>query len=95
MRNNGVMTCQNIEVFQEIVFPSSKRGNGIKNAGRTIGFHRKICFTCPNCDLYFTIQDERHRDEVIGDGTRTGFCRKSESIAPCIHNQMVQMCGLG
>ena len=44
MRNNGVMTCQNIEVFQEIVFPSSKRGNGIKNAGRTIGFHRKNLF---------------------------------------------------
>ena len=89
MRNNGVMTRRNIQMFQEIVFPSSKSCNGIKNAGRRIGFHRNICITVLHCDLYVTVRDERHRDEVIGNGARTRLLGKSESIASCIHNGMM------
>ena len=76
-------------MFQEIVSPSGKGCKCIKGAERGVGFYGKVCFTVPDCDVYVTMRDERHRDKEIGNGAWTQFLRKLESSTPCIHNWMM------
>ena len=73
MRNNRVVTLGNMKVFQEVVFPASKRRNCVKNTGRGGGRRRKVCPICLNSDMVVAAGDERNRNEYIGDCSRTGF----------------------
>ena len=71
MRNDRVMTCWNIKVFQKIMSPSGESFDCIKNGGRRAEFPGKVCFAFSDHDLYVTIGNERHRDQVIGNDART------------------------
>ena len=68
MRNNRVMTCWNIEVFQKIMSPSGESFKCIKNGGRRTDFPRKVCFKFLDCGLYVTMRDGRHRHLETGNG---------------------------
>ena len=76
-------------MFQEIVSPSGKSCKCIKEAERRVGFYGKVCFTVPDCDVYVTMRDERHRDEVIGNSAKTQVGGKAELIASCILIRMI------
>ena len=78
-----------MQMFQQIVLPAGKSCQCIKNAVRTIGSYRKVCFTCLNSDVFVIISDQGHRDEVIRKCSRTGCMRKPESVASCILNWMM------
>ena len=49
----------------------------------------KALYPASPSDVYLTICDQRYGDDLVGNGSRTGFVRKSEPIAPCIHNWMM------
>ena len=87
--NNRVMAFGDTEMLKQIVFPSCKRCQCIKNACRRIGCYRKHGFAFPDSDVGVMTRDERHRDEVIGNSAKTQVGGKAELIASCILIRMI------